>query len=105
MIQLVDSHNLQPNSSIDEEILNNLYSFLRPSVSRLVYFSNIPAFQGQEYDLIQDIIQEAIVKFTFYSQETYVFFPKQMVLVIAKRLFLDTVRKESRIEHSIPEIF
>src|SRR6266516_8030672 len=105
MTRLTNALYPQTINGTNEKTLDDLYRFLHPTVSRWVYFSNIPAFHGQENDLIQDIIQETIFRFTLYSQEIYVFFPERMALVIAKHFFLDLTRKESRMEHSIPETF
>src|SRR5947209_7422270 len=103
---------LQQNTSpfdkpycFNEEDLEKLYKFLLPIVSRWVYFSYLSLWRGQEYDIIQDIIQETVVRLALYSQQFYVYFPERICLVIAKRYYLDLKRKDSRVDHIIAETF
>src|ERR1700682_179152 len=98
---------LSPSNSscLTEEILDNLYKFLQPNVMRWVYFSCLPSWRGQEHEIVQDIVQETMVRLSLYSQQSYVYFPERMCLVIAKRYYLDLKRKDFRIDHIIAETF
>ncbi len=89
---------------LSEETLNYLYKYLLPVVTRWVYFCNLPSWSGQEYDVIQDIIQETITRLVKYAEQSHVYAPERMCLVIAKHYYLDLKRKDYRIEHIIADV-
>lgn len=103
MAQHSNSSFSKESTQLDEETLERLYRFLLPITTRWVYFSSLPSWRGQEYDLIQDIIQETIMRVQNYSQQSYVYFPERMSLVVAKHYYLDLKRKDHRLEHIISD--
>ena len=62
----MDTYLQLPGSTTDDlssdALWINLYSFLRLYVRRLVYTSGIATWRGQEDDIVDDIVQEAIVR-------------------------------------------
>ena len=47
---------------------SKLYSFLRPRVERWVYSSRMSSWRGQEEDLVDDIVQEAVIRTLKYAR-------------------------------------
>jgi DNA-directed RNA polymerase specialized sigma24 family protein len=47
---------------------SKLYSFLRPRVERWVYSSHMSSWRGQEEDLVDDIVQEAVIRTLKYAR-------------------------------------
>src|SRR6266576_1774674 len=83
-----------------------LYSLLRPLVKRWVYSSNVSSWKGQEDDVVEDIIQEAIIRLFQYSQraergevvpiETI----EHMIKIVALNYCRDLKRRERRLLRS-----
>src|SRR5437667_12472787 len=77
----------------------NLYSFLRPFVKHLVYSSGISSWRGQEEDLVEDIVQETIVRVlkVIHRAEngecTEIASPKALSIVIARHYYDDLRRR------------
>jgi DNA-directed RNA polymerase specialized sigma24 family protein len=82
---------------------NKLYSLLRPLVKRWVYGSGATSWRGQENDVIEDIVQEAIFRLLKYAHNAEkgeaapVEIPEHMVTVIARNCFIDKLRKDGRL--------
>lgn len=100
---------LQPNfsdpqrSELDSDALwINLYSFLRPFVKRLVFSSGISSWRGQEEDLVEDIVQETIVRVfkclrrAEIGEGTIIISPKALSIVIARNYYQDLRRRDRR---------
>jgi DNA-directed RNA polymerase specialized sigma24 family protein len=85
----------------DEQIWSQLYSTLRPTISGWVYHSGVSSWRGQENDLIEDILQETIVR-TFVSQGSGA--PIHNVTgfgsTVAYRLFVDLRRRDLKLTRS-----
>jgi DNA-directed RNA polymerase specialized sigma24 family protein len=84
----------------------DLYTFLRPLVKKLVYFSGISSWRGQEEDLIEDIVQETIVRIlkvirrTENGECTKIASHKALGNVIARHYFEDLRRRDKRLLRS-----
>src|SRR2546426_3201746 len=99
---------LQPQESItidepdSDALWINLYSFLRPFVKRLVYSSAISSWRGQEDDLVEDIVQETIVRVfkcirrAEIGEGTTIISPKALSIVIARNYYEDLRRRDRR---------
>jgi DNA-directed RNA polymerase specialized sigma24 family protein len=83
-----------------------LYSLLRPLVKRWVYSSGVSSWKGQEDDVVDDIVQEAITRLFQYTQraergevvpiETI----EHMIKVVALNYCRDLKRRERRLLRS-----
>lgn len=82
---------------------NSLYSSLRPKVKSLVYSSGISSWRGQEEDLVDDIIQETIVRVlkVFRRAEngeySQIVSPKALSFVVARHYYEDLRRRDKRL--------
>lgn len=82
---------------------NKLYSLLRPLVKRWVYNSGVSSWKGQEDDVVDDIVQEAIFRLLKYAlnadrgESAPIEIPEHMVIVIARNCFIDKLRKDGRL--------
>src|SRR5438270_7474974 len=80
-----------------------LYLLLRPLVKRWVYSSHVPSWKGQEEDVVEDIVQEAITRLFHYSQraERGEVVPidaiEHMIKVVALNYCKDLQRRERRL--------
>ena len=100
------NHSSEHNCS-NEIFWQKLYSLLRPLVKRWVYSSHVPSWKGQEEDVVEDIVQEAITRLFQYSQraergevvpiETI----EHMIKVVALNYCRDLKRRERRLLRSI----
>jgi DNA-directed RNA polymerase specialized sigma24 family protein len=101
---------LQPNSSDPQRcepdsdaLWINLYSFLGPFVKRLVYSSGISSWRGQEEDLVEDIVQETIVRVfkcirrIEIGEGTTIISPKGLSIVIARNYYEDLRRRDKHL--------
>ncbi len=64
-MQLFDVHQYRPSS---ERVWSELYCSLRPSIVSWVYSSGVSSWLGQEHDIADDILQEAIIRTLKYSR-------------------------------------
>ncbi|MGZ3627125.1 MAG: hypothetical protein ACXWOL_16525 [Ktedonobacteraceae bacterium] len=84
----------------------NLYSFLRPLVKNLVYSSGISSWRGQEEDLVEDIVQETIVRVLKVIRRaengecSQIASPKALSIVIARHYYEDLRRRDKRLLRS-----
>jgi DNA-directed RNA polymerase specialized sigma24 family protein len=80
-----------------------LYLLLRPLVKRWVYNSGVSSWRGQEDDVSEDIVQEAVYRLLKYAlnadkgEAAPIEIPEHMVTVIAHNCFIDKWRKDSRL--------
>src|SRR5438874_10484433 len=108
MLASKSMHSSEHNCS-NEISWQKLYSLLRPLVKRWVYSSHVPSWKGQEDDVVEDIVQEAITRLFQYSQraergevvpiETI----EHMIKVIALNYGRDLKRRERRLLRSIDD--
>jgi len=81
----------------------NLYTFLQPYVRRLVYTSGIATWRGQEDDIVDDIVQEAIVRVLKCIRRAEsgegipVASPEGLSIVIARNYYEDLRRRDRSI--------
>jgi DNA-directed RNA polymerase specialized sigma24 family protein len=81
----------------------NLYSSLRPLVKSLVYSSGISSWRGQEEDIVEDIIQETIVRVLKVIRRaengecSQIASPKALSIVIARHYYEDLRRRDKRL--------
>jgi DNA-directed RNA polymerase specialized sigma24 family protein len=100
---------LQPNFSgprrsepASDALWINLYSFLRPFIKRLVFSSGISSWRGQEEDLVEDIVQETIVRVfkcirrAEIGEGTTIISHKALSIVIARNYYEDLRRRDKR---------
>ncbi|HLX40398.1 MAG TPA: hypothetical protein VKR42_07695 [Ktedonobacteraceae bacterium] len=82
---------------------NRLYTLLRPLVKRWVYGAGVASWRGQEEDVTEDIVQEAIFRLLKYARHADrgeaapIEIPEHMITVIARHCFIDTLRKDGRL--------
>lgn len=100
-----------PISGLEELDLNtdsswkHLYPVLRSSVRYFVYSSNIPSWQGQENDIIEDIVQETARRMIEYARKAErgkapaIQSPKSMMMIVAKNYCRDKSRRDRRLLH------
>ena len=80
-----------------------LYSFLRPYVKRLVFSSGLPFWRGQEDDIVEDIVQETIVRVLKCTRRAEsgegipVASPEGLSIVIARNYYEDLRRRDRRL--------
>ena len=84
-------------------VWEKLYLSLRPYVKRLVYSASMPSWLGQEADIIEDIVQETIVRTLKYArqielgQATPIVSLEGLSKVIARNYCHDLRRRDSRL--------
>ena len=91
------------HKSGDEIPWQELYPLLRPFVKRWVYSSHVPSWKGQEDDVVEDIVQEAMMRLYKYAQlaeqgevdpiETI----EHLLKVVAHNYCRDLQRREQRL--------
>jgi DNA-directed RNA polymerase specialized sigma24 family protein len=85
-----------------EQLWSQLYRTLRPTISGWVYHSGVASWRGQENDLIEDILQETVVRtFVSLKQAEGSGAPIHNVTgfsnTVAYRLFVDFRRRDLRL--------
>ncbi len=84
----------------------NLYSFLPFYAKRLVYSSGISSWRGQEDDIVEDIVQETIIRVlkcirrTECGEGAPIGSPKALSIVIAHNYYEDLRRRDKRLLRS-----
>lgn len=87
----------------EDQIWNNLYHFLRVHVRVYVHRLSPPTWRGQEDDIVDDIVQEAIIRTYYYAERATrgearpISSPELFSKTIAHNLCLDWHRKERRL--------
>jgi DNA-directed RNA polymerase specialized sigma24 family protein len=82
---------------------NGLYSLLHPLVKHWVYNSGVSSWRGQEIDVSEDIVQEAVFRLLKYARNADkgktapIEIPEHMVIVITRHCFIDKWRKDVRL--------
>ena len=110
MISHLNTSKVPPRCDLySDATWQKLYLLLRPLVKRWVYSSHVPSWKGQEDDVVEDIVQEAITRLFQYSQraergevvpiETI----EHMIKVIALNYGRDLKRRERRLLRSIDD--
>jgi DNA-directed RNA polymerase specialized sigma24 family protein len=85
-----------------DESLSKLYHSTRHRVKRLVHSSNIASWHGQEYDIVEDHVQEAVVRTWKFSQQAVhrevrpLGSPEAMCITIARHYSIDRMRQSRR---------
>ncbi len=88
---------------------SKLYSFLRPRVERWVYSSHISSWRGQEEDLVDDIVQEAVIRTLKYARRaeqgevSMIASFEGFSLKIAHNYLQDLRRRDWRLSHFITD--
>jgi len=86
-----------------------LYLLLRPLVKHWVYSSQVPSWKGQEDDVIEDIVQEAILRLYNYAQRAEqgevdaIDAIEHLLKVIAHNYCRDLQRREQRLQRLSPD--
>lgn len=86
-----------------------VYASLEPHVRRWVYASGIPAWRGQERDIIDDIVQTGVLRTFEYgvrAQEANgspLRSPQAMAYTITRNYYNDLRRREGRIDRIDPD--
>jgi DNA-directed RNA polymerase specialized sigma24 family protein len=104
-----------PVSGLEEFDLNSdsswkqLYPILGSSARYFVYSSNIPCWQGQENDIIEDIVQESARRMIEYARKAEngeapaIHSPKNMMKVVAQNFAKDLKRRDRRLLRLEPQ--
>jgi DNA-directed RNA polymerase specialized sigma24 family protein len=88
-----------------EATWSSLCASLRALARYLVYSFNIPSWRGQEEDIVEDIVQEAVRRFiervlkAECGEVGPIHSPKQMMMTIAQNYCKDLRRSERRLLH------
>lgn len=87
---------------LDEMLWSSLFSLLLSLVARWTYRAKLSAWLGQEYDVACDITSSSIRKVYEYvlrteREETPIISLQSFAIVVARNLFHDTRRKDSRL--------
>lgn len=104
-----DSHVEKPCSyEATDELIERLRLLLYPCLRSWVYRANVLCWKGQEYDLVEDLLQIALIKIVTYLAHARryaipIYSLEQLSRVIAKRCFLDLRRRDHRLQHIGPE--
>jgi len=104
-----DSHKEKPCSyEATDELIERLRLLLYPCLRSWVYRANVLCWKGQEYDLVEDLLQTALIKIITYLAHARryaipIYSLEQLSRVIAKRCFLDLLRRDRRLQHLGPE--
>ncbi len=83
----------------------NLYTLLPFYVKRLVYSSGISSWRGQEEDIVEDIVQETIIRVLTCirradcGESTPIGSLKALSIVIARNYYQDLRRRDKRLLH------
>jgi DNA-directed RNA polymerase specialized sigma24 family protein len=83
----------------------SLYSFLRLYIKPLVYSSGISSWRGQEDDIVEDIVQETIIRVLKCIRRAEcgegipIASPKGLSIVIARNYYEDLRRRDRRLLH------
>src|SRR5215470_17565624 len=103
----MDTHLQLPGSTTDDLSSDafwiSLYSFLRLYVRHLVYTSGIATWRGQEDDIVDDIVQETIVRVLKSIRRAEsgegipIASPEGLSIVIARNYFEDLRRRDRRL--------
>ncbi len=107
MISHLNASKVPPRCDLySDTTWQKLYLLLRPLVKRWVYSSGVSSWKGQEDDIVEDIVQEAITRLFQYSQraergevvpiETI----EHMIKVVALNYCRDLKRRERRLLRS-----
>ncbi len=89
------------NLSSDES-LSKLYHATRPRVKRIVHLCGITCWRGQEYDIVEDHVQEAVIRTWEFSQQAArgearpLGSPEAMCMTIAHHYSIDRMRQSRR---------
>jgi DNA-directed RNA polymerase specialized sigma24 family protein len=89
------------NLSSDES-LSKLYHATRPRVKRIVHLCGITGWRGQEYDVVEDHVQEAVIRTWEFSQQAArgetrpLAYPEAMCITIARHYSIDRMRQSRR---------
>lgn len=89
---------------VAEDEWEELYRLLRPLARCWVYHAGVPVWQGQEQDIVEDIIQTSLEKLFKYTREmhargTPIGSLQRLSIVITRRCFFDLRRRELRLRH------
>ncbi len=102
MIKCLTSSNTSTTVVGDHFCWDNLYHLLRCPVTGWVYMAHLPVWNGQENDIIEEIVQEAVIR-TFErirKAEKHEAAPISSIPAFAKttahNYFVDLLRKEGR---------
>src|SRR5260221_2019858 len=84
--------------------LAELYPFLLPQVRRWVYSYNVPSWREQAEDVVEDIVQEAIVRTLNYIRraeyrKTILKSLAHVSTAFARNYYLDLRRRDSQLVH------
>jgi DNA-directed RNA polymerase specialized sigma24 family protein len=100
MIAQHDTSTVNERHVKEDVIWVKLYCLLRPQVRSWVVCAHIPSWLGQEEDILEDVIQETIMRLYRYSQRTQcgevapIRSIEHLSIVVARNCFIDIVRKE-----------
>ena len=108
-MQILDAP-LSPNEyqaghANDSEMWEKLYPFLHSRIARWVCAAHVPLWMGQREAIIEDIVQDALLRVFAYTQRANrgevrkIDSPERISAVIAQNCFIDTLRKDL---HTIP---
>ena len=95
--------------TVNEISWHELYPSLYSLIRRQVYAFRVPSWYGQENDIVDDIVQEAMrrtverIQRAEQGQETPIYCLEHMIVVIACNYCRDLRRRDKRFVHSITD--
>lgn len=95
-------HCLQTPEADENAQWEALYHLLRPLVRSWVYRAVVPVWQGQEQDIVEDIVQTSLEKIVMYVRTMHargvpICSLDHLSIVITRRCFFDLRRRELRL--------
>ncbi len=87
----------------------NLSLLLRPLIKRWIYSSRVPSWKGQELDIVEDILQESLLRIFRYAKKAEcgevpsIESLEHMSIVIAHNCCKDMRRKDQRLTRFSPD--
>jgi len=109
MPEVLETHAAPAYPLDDEDLWRELLRFLYSYVRHLVYTASIASWQGQQADLVEDIVQETALRLLVYARRVAAgtALPlrslKGFTAIVARHYCIDLQRHDSRLRRRTPE--
>ncbi len=103
MLDIANAFAVTDYADDDEQIWNDLFTWLLPVVEKWVMYADVSCWRGQQKEVAEDIAQEALLRAFRYTQRASrgevqpVVSLKSLSKVIAQNYFRDRRRKDQRL--------
>ena len=98
------------DSCLNEEVWEHLYQLLHTRVATWVFSSHLPLWGKQRKEIIEDIVQDALLKTFVYTQRVergearIIVSLERICVVIAYHCYVDAHRHDRRLQPLLPEL-